>query len=139
MSSNDGKSPPSMDPSSSVDPSAQSISKAGINTHPSSPHPPSSNHGDADNKCDSGDDLFDSAVSSDEDGGSPDKSAVPSRVGKEYAYFGVTSNNEKHWLLTKFLEDLGSGIVKVIDADVDDRTLYKNISYCAFIYILIHP
>ena len=139
MSSNDGKSPPSMDPSSSVDPSAQSISKAGTNTNQSSPDNPSTHVKGVENKADSDEDLFDPTVSSDEEVVTSDKSAVPSKVGKEYAYFGVTSANENHWLLTKFLEDLGSGIVKVIDADVDDRTFYKNILYWAFICIFIHP
>ena len=47
----------------------------------------------------------------------------PSREGMEYAYFGVTSANEAHWLLTKFVSNIESDIVKIVDVDMENRKL----------------
>ena len=68
----------------------------------------------------------------DEDGDSTEKHPAtkkprvkppPSREGMEYAYFGVTSANQEHWLLTKFVSNIDSDIIKIVDVDTEDRKL----------------
>ena len=45
----------------------------------------------------------------------------PSRVGMQYAYFCVTSDNNHHWILTNYVCNKGPDLIKVLDADTDDR------------------
>ena len=45
----------------------------------------------------------------------------PSRVGMQYAYFGATPDNNHHWILTNFVSNEGPDVIKIVDADTDDR------------------
>ena len=38
----------------------------------------------------------------------------------QYAYFGVTAENNNHWILTNFVSNEGPDLIKIVDADTDD-------------------
>ena len=61
----------------------------------------------------------------------------------QYAYFGVTPDNNHHWILTNFVSNEGPDVIKIVDADTDDRRFifqcYLNFlfSFCACILTIL--
>ena len=93
--------------------------------------------------------LFDSTVSDSDDNRKQQPNAKsplskkqrtkppPSRVGMQYAYFGVTADNNDHWILTNFVSNEGPDLIKIVDADTDDCRFILQ-CYLIFYLSLVH-
>ena len=55
----------------------------------------------------------------------------------QYAYFGVTPDNNNHWILTNFVSNEGPDLIKIVDADTDDCRFILQ-CYLIFYLSLVH-
>ena len=126
--------------------SALSLSNKEVVDISSSTSTGSDSGSDSDSDSDEHRSLFDPTVSDSDDNMKQQPNAKsplikkqrtkppPSRVGMQYAYFGVTADNNEHWILTNFVSNEGPDLIKIVDADADDcRFIFQ--CYQIFLFI----